>query len=280
MTYQRRHFTVLELLLSITIIAILASLLLPNLFESRQRARFARWLQFNKQCSADPACVINLNFQESEGGLLKNSANGCETDGFNASNYSGIVKGDYEWSRGRWVKGKGALQLDGVSTYIEFPSNKHLNFASGNDFTILISAKFDSINKWDGIFGKCYTGNDDNSSPEYALYFDGTNNDGSGNTLFQLEIGGTSVAYSAQDENGNPIKPLDSNTWHNIVLRNKVVDEKQVIDLFIDGIKLKSTYKSYGNAQKESNDANLAIGCIRWIPSSDNSSYVSGSYVS
>ena len=67
MIYKRRPFTVLELLLTITIIAILASLLLPNLSESRQRARFVRWIQFNKQCSTDPACVINLNFQENNG---------------------------------------------------------------------------------------------------------------------------------------------------------------------------------------------------------------------
>ena len=59
MKRNRRHFTVLELLVSVTIIAILTALLLPGLTEGKQRARFARWLQFNKQCSADPSCLIN-----------------------------------------------------------------------------------------------------------------------------------------------------------------------------------------------------------------------------
>lgn len=78
------HFTIIELLFAIAIIAILAALLLPGLIESKGRARFVRWLQFNKQCSADPACVINLNFQEGEGGILTNSAQGYEAEGFNA----------------------------------------------------------------------------------------------------------------------------------------------------------------------------------------------------
>jgi len=106
---HRRFFTVIEFLFSVAIIAVLASILMPNLAESRDRARFARWLQFNKQCSTDPSCVVNFNFQEGDGGVLNNSAKGYEGEGFNAADYNGIIKGDYQWAQGRWWKGKKAV---------------------------------------------------------------------------------------------------------------------------------------------------------------------------
>ncbi len=71
MFYKRSHFTVIEMLFAIAIIAILSAILMPHFNESRDRARYVRWLHFNKQCSTDPKCVINLNFQEGEGVLIE-----------------------------------------------------------------------------------------------------------------------------------------------------------------------------------------------------------------
>ena len=279
---KRRNFTVLELLFTVTIVAILIALLLPGLSQSRQRARFARWLHFNKQCSADPTCVINLNFQDNEDENLVNSAHGFEGEGFNAKRYNGVINGDFEWARGRWVKGKRAIQLDGVSTYIEFPENKFLNFAGENDFTIVVSVKFDNMNKWDGIFGKCYMRNPSNGYPQYALYLNNNNSDGNGNgngngnnsdKLFRIDIGETSVLFSKEDENGRPVN-LEPDKWVHMVLRNKNANGQQKVDLFLDGVKLKSTYKHYGPGNKEREEANFAIGCIRWKLDEETSSYV------
>ena len=270
MTCNRHNFTVIELLFSLAIIAILTSILLPSLSESRQRARFVRWLQFNKQCSADPACVINLNFQEGENDILANSAQAHEAEGFNAADYNGVINGDYAWGRGRWTKAKKALQLDGTSTYVEFPNSKHVNFAGENDFTILVSIKFDVLNKWDGIFGKCYMRNDVNGFPQYALYFDSTNANNNSDKFFQMDIGETRVLFSEEDQNNNAVKPLDNINWNQLIVRNKVVGDTQIVDLFVNGIKLKSTYKNYGSGRKQREDANLAVGCIRWLTNDNN----------
>jgi len=265
MAYNRRLFTVIELLFAIAIIATLASILLPNLAASRKRARFVRWLQFNKQCSIDPSCVVNLNFQEGEGGLLTNSAQAHDAEGFNVSEYNGIIKGDYEWGQGRWTKGKRALQLDGTSTYIEFPKAEHVNFAGENDFTVIVSLKFDRLGKWDGIFGKCFMRNAVNGYPQYAMYYTASDNNKNSTEIFQMNIGGVSVSFDSLTENGDKIKPIDNTNWLQIATRNKIVDGEQVVDVFVNGTKLKSTYKNTGGGQKERDAANLAIGCIRWL---------------
>lgn len=266
MIYKRRHFTIIEMLLAIAIIAILSAILLPGFSESRARARFVRWLQFNKQCSTDPTCVINLNFQEGEGGILTNSAQGHEAEGFNASEYNGNVIGDYEWGSGRWWKGKNALQLDGSSTFIEFPGTEHVNFAGENDFTVMISLKFDRLNKWDGIFGKCYMRNAVNGYPQYALYFDNSDNANKKDSkMFQMDIGRTSVSFDDVSVDGRKVMPINSKTWYQLVMRNKVVDGKQVVDVFINGVKLQSTYKNTGTGQADRDEARLAVGCIRWL---------------
>jgi len=133
---NKQHFTIIELLVSVAIIAILFSLLMPAFNESREKARFARWLSFNKQCSNDPKCVINLNFQDYDGDSLKNSAQGYEAEGFSAADYSGVIKGNYEVVQGRWKKGKKAILFDGISTYIEFPKSKYVDFdGTKDDFT-------------------------------------------------------------------------------------------------------------------------------------------------
>ena len=265
MIHRRQHFTVIELLLVVAIIAILSAILLPHLSESRKRARFVRWLQFNKQCNTDPSCVINLNFQDGEGDLLTNSAQASEAEGFDVSEYNGIIKGDYEWGQGRWTRGKKALQLDGVSTYIEFPNAEHVNFAGENDFTIIISIKFDQLNKWDGIFGKCYMRNAVNGYPQYAMYYNASDKNKNSTKMFQMDIGRVSVSFDSINDNGDNIKAIDNTHWVQIATRNKVVNGNQVVDVFVNGVKLKSTYKNSGVGQKERDEANLAIGCIRWL---------------
>ena len=266
MTYKRCRFTILELLFSIAIIAILTAMLLPTLSESRARARFVRWLQFNNQCSTDPTCVVNLNFQEGEGGILKNSAHGCEADGYNADDYNGIIRGDYEWTKGRWTQGKKAVQLDGYSTLIELPKNQYVDFTGGDGFTVIVSMKFDRLDQFDGIFGKCYMRNKVNGFPQYVLYYSNSGRNKNSKDTFQLDIGKLSVSFDRVNaETGVELPPIDLESWYHIVLRNKVIDDEQVVDLFLNGHKLKSTYNNLGTGNKERDAANLALGCIRWL---------------
>ncbi len=266
MTYTRRHFTVVELLLSIVIIAILFAILLPGLSESRARARYVRWLQFNKQCSTDPACVINLNFQEGEGGVLLNSAQAHEVEGFNASNYNGIIKGDYEWGRGRWWRGKKALQFDGVSTYVEIPDIKHIDFDRTDNFTIIIWVKFDRLRKWDGVFGKCYMRNATTGYAQYDMYFDGTvYSDKEASGQFEVDVASICVGFDDVGEDGEKIIKLNTVSWFQLTLRNEIVDGNQEVHVFFNGIRLKSRGTNFVVYEKGKCAARLALGCIRWL---------------
>lgn len=266
MVYNRRYFTIIELLFAIVIIAVLTAMLMPAFSESRARARFVRWLHFNKQCSTDPACVINLSFQEGEGGILKNSAMGHDAENFNAHDYNGIIKGDFEWAHGRWRKGKKAIQFDGVSTYIEFDKIKNVDFNGSSDFTVIIWIKFDRLDKWDGIFGKCYMRNAVNGYPQYAVYYDGSK---TGKKVvsgeFSADIGEHCVDFDNINESGRRVPELDTNSWFQITMRNKVLNEKQQLDLFLNGIKLKSDHVITKGLKKYKSEAKLAIGCIRWL---------------
>lgn len=266
MVHNRLHFTIVELLLSVVVIAILSSLLLPAFSESRARARFARWLHFNKQCCTDPACVINLNFQEGEGDVLKNSAQGHEVEGFDVADYNGIVKGDYEWGRGRWWRGKKALQFDGASTYVEFPEIKHIDFDYTDDFTLIIWVKFDRLRKWDGVFGKCYMWNAASGYAQYDLYFDGTvysARQASGQ--FEVDVGSVCVGFDDVTADGQKNIMLDTVNWFQLTLRNKIVNGKQNVDVFFNGDKLKSRGTNFVVYEKGKCAARLALGGIRWL---------------
>ena len=261
-----RHFTVIELLVSITIIAILFAMLMPSLSDSQKRARFIRWLQFNKHCSTDPACVINLNFQEGEGTILNNSAQGHDVEGFNAENYKGIVKGDYEWGQGRWWKGKKALQFDGASTYVEILDIKHIDFDRNDDFTVIIWVKFDRLRRWDGVFGKCYMKNRIEGYAQYDMYFDGTSYDDKvAAGQFEVDVASVCVGFDDVGEDGEKNILLDTENWFQLTLRNEIVDGKQEVHVFFNGIKLKSRGTNFVVYEKGKCTARLALGCLRWL---------------
>ena len=276
MIYNRRHFTIIELLFAIAIIAILSAMLMPSFTESRARARYVRWLHFNKQCSTDPTCVVNLNFQDGEGDILKNSAKGHEGENFNADNYNGIIKGDYSWARGRWWKGKKAIQLDGVSTYIEIPGIEHVNFDGSDNFTIIIWVKFDRLDNWNGIFGKCYMRNSTSGFAQYAVYYKGTKASPKlAAGQFELDVGNESVDFDDVNAftSGGYVNSLN---WFQLVLRNRVVNEKQEVHLFLNGTKLKSDHISTKGFKTYKCEARLAIGCIRWLVLENNTATNNG----
>ena len=247
MLVSKQNFTIIELLISIVIIAILFSLLMPAFSESREKARFARWLQFNKQCSNDPTCVINLNFQDDRS-TLRNSAQAYEDEGFNAADYRGVIKGDYEWGSGRWNKGKKAVIFDGMSTYIEFSKSKYLDFDHTRDFTIIAWVKVDSTSDTTvAICGKSYTRTVDYYMTLNTNAFRST----SGNTkLGQVRITEEEQAFRCQDQNRKYIS-MDYSNWYQISMRNKVVNGTQEIQMFINDIKLRPSWDATRNNTSE-----------------------------
>ena len=236
MQIRRNNYTILEILFVICIVVIIVSMLLPAFNESREKARFVRWLAFNKQCSSDPACVINFNFQEGKGSILTNTAAGNENLKFNAKDYYGVVKSNNfvskngDWVKGRWWKGKRALRFDGT-TIVEVPRTDAIDFGEEDNFTIIIWLKFDKFEQWSTPYCKSYA----DQFAQYDMYYDNTQYPGNPNAhppippykaLFEVDISRTCIGYDNQflnlDGTPSPNIEMDTAHWYMIALRNRV----------------------------------------------------------
>ena len=264
MNRSKCNFTIIELLVSVAIIAILFSLLMPAFNESREKARFARWLSFNKQCNNDPKCVINLNFQDYDGDTLKNSAQGYEAEGFSASDYNGIIKGNYELVPGRWKKGKKAILFDGLSTYIEFPKSKYVDFDGTKDnFTIIAWVRFDfpAPTAQNSIFSQSYK---NVTTTGYKLYFvRNIPNPNRKKKMLTIETGTSIVQYNNMDKDETKHIALDNDSWFQVVMRNKVVNGTQEVTVFVNGIELNVRRNNIDSSRTDKCTASLSLGCQR-----------------
>lgn len=216
------RFTLVELLVVIAVIIMLISMLLPVLNEARNRAKFTRWFSFNRICSRDPDCVINYNFQENEGGTLTNTAQGCDSPGFNARDYGGIMMNKsstdpddhcFTWARGgRWGRFKKALQFNGTNTYVDVKGIKAVDFNPLQSFTVVASVKFDKCELGDGIFSKSLWGSPEDSSCQYDLYCDPTAGI-TGKGAFEIDLFTTCVGWDQTDVIWN------NQRWVHVILR-------------------------------------------------------------
>jgi hypothetical protein len=270
MKIRRNNYTVLELLFVVVCVAIIMKMLMPAFAEARAKARFTRWLGFNRQCSSDPACVINLNFQDGTGSTVTNTAAGHENSRFNAKEYSGIVKGNYKWTRGRWWKGKKALQFNGVNTMIEFPLSEAIDFGEDDSFTILIWVKFDRFRRWDGLYGKCYQAIPPWGYGQYDLYYDGTvYTSKSAQGQFEVDVCKTCIGFDNVTIDDKDVKTpnitLDTINWFHIVLRNKVLPNgKNQVDVFYNGRRLLARATNNYVSTETKCAAKLIIGALRF----------------
>ena len=153
--YKRNShcFTLVELLMVISIIALLAGMVFPSFSKARGRAKFTRWLTYNVGYNRDSDTVINFNFEkepyqiEKNGvttEVVKNSAIACDAEQFNADKSYGVLMNSPEWVKGggRWSF-KNALQFDGREDYIEIIENSIINFDPSKDaFTVITWVNF------------------------------------------------------------------------------------------------------------------------------------------
>lgn len=280
-TRRYRHFTLLEMLFVIASVAIIVKMLMPAFAESRSKARFVRWLAFNRQCSNDPTCVVNFNFQDGEGRILYNSAIGNQEQHFDSREYQGVVNGNYKWVQGRWWRGKRALQFNGNDTYVEVEQQKALNFGEEDGFTIIIWVKFDRLRRYDGLFSKSWMAGAVGWA-QYDLYTDFlAYDDKQASGQFEVDVCTTCIGFDDvvinEDESTTPNIKLDTENWFMLTLRNKPIDgesssgglsgggKSNEVDVFFNGKRLAPRSTNNYVSRNTKCDANLIIGAIRFL---------------
>jgi prepilin-type N-terminal cleavage/methylation domain-containing protein len=168
----KRQFTLIELVVVISIISILMGITLASINMAKKKAKFTNWLAYNNMLSKDPDTVLNFNFSDTDAKIasdsaLTNSAVGCGVQDFDAKLSTGLIKNATWVNTGGRSRFHHALQFDGRRSYVEIQNNKALDFdAEKEDFTIMMWVRFDSISSTRVLCGKAEW----NRIAQYDLY--------------------------------------------------------------------------------------------------------------
>jgi len=142
MKTRMRFFTLIELLITLSIISLLAGMALPSLQSARERGKFARWLTWKNQMKNDDKLLVLYDFQTPDPKAILNQAFGLERKYYNQRKLdAAIANGRWAWGR---FKGKPGVVFDGISTFAQIGDDNKLGDIIG-DVTISMWLKANSL---------------------------------------------------------------------------------------------------------------------------------------